>query len=354
MMTVVGWPYTKASAFNPYVKLLYDGIQQAGHGVTDMHLTRLHRLKGERVLHLHWPDYYLANAHWAVATVRGCLYLVVCAYAKALGFRLVWTTHNLEPHRNHHPRTFALFQRSFLCLLDGSISLTQAAAGLARARMPRLQRLPMAVIPHGHYRGCYPDQTTRIAARERLGLSPDAKVVLFVGGLHPYKNVDALVEAFCRLDDEHAMLVIAGAPAAEAMAVEAARWPLRHPGIRTLPRFLPDEELQYLFRSADLCVLPFANILNSGSLFLSLSFDTPVLVPALGSMPEHSRDLGPRWVRLFQGALTPELLAEALDQGQAMKAAGVRAPLDAYGWDRIGEQHADFFTRLLAPEAGRP
>jgi glycosyltransferase involved in cell wall biosynthesis len=353
-MTVVGWPYTKGSAFNPYIKLLYGGIQKAGLTVTDLRPGRLHRLKGDRVLHLHWPDYHFARAHWAVASVRSCLYLLVCAYASALGFRLVWTTHNLEPHRNPHPRTFALFQRIFLSLLDGAIALTQAAADLAQTRLPGLVGLPMAVIPHGHYRGCYPDETTRAAARELLGVPPGARVALFVGGLHAYKNVGALVEAFCRMEDAHAMLVIAGAPATEAMAAEAARWPQRHPGIRTLVRYLPDEELQYLFRAADLCVLPFANILNSGSLFLSLSFDTPVLVPALGSMPEHSRDLGPQWVRLYQGALTPALLEEALDQGRAMKTAGARAPLDAYGWDRIGQQHAAFFTSLFAPEAIRP
>jgi beta-1,4-mannosyltransferase len=65
-------------------------------------------------------------------------------------------------------------------------------------------------------------------------------------------------------------------------------------------------------RAADLVVLPYREILNSGSAILALSFARPVLVPAQGAMTELQRDMGREWVRTYPGELRPRTLADAL------------------------------------------
>ena len=52
------------------------------------------------------------------------------------------------------------------------------------------------------------------------------------------------------------------------------------------PGFIKDDEFQLFFNAADVTVLPFTNVLNSGSLLLSMSFGSPVIAPRIGSIPE--------------------------------------------------------------------
>ena len=66
------------------------------------------------------------------------------------------------------------------------------------------------------------------------------------------------------------------------------------------------------FSAADLVVLPYERILNSGALILSLTQNKPVLVPALGSMPEHQDTFGDQWISLYTGNLTADHLAAAM------------------------------------------
>ena len=49
---------------------------------------------------------------------------------------------------------------------------------------------------------------------------------------------------------------------------------------------LPEEELSRTLRAADAVVLPFRDILTSGSAILALSHGRPVIAPAMGCLPE--------------------------------------------------------------------
>jgi hypothetical protein len=83
--------------------------------------------------------------------------------------------------------------------------------------------------------------------------------------------------------------------------------------IQVFPEFIDDSKVQYYLGAADLVVLPFADILNSGSALLALSFDRPILVPHLGALPELQERLGSDWVRTYSGPLTAEVLCSAIE-----------------------------------------
>ncbi len=82
-------------------------------------------------------------------------------------------------------------------------------------------------------------------------------------------------------------------------------------------RRIPSNEVQLLFSAADLVVLPFSDIMHSGSAMLALSFDRPVLVPARGSLPELQMRVGSEWVRTYDGELTPTILKDAAALGKS-------------------------------------
>src|SRR6185369_5537793 len=121
---------------------------------------------------------------------------------------------------------------------------------------------------------------SREQARSKLGIRASAKVIGFFGHVELYKGVTELVETFSALPDKDAVLLVAGKsslPSAEQKSIDdiAAK------DTRVVLRleYIPPEEVTSYIRACDLMVLPFREILNSGSALLAASLDRPVLVP---------------------------------------------------------------------------
>src|SRR5690606_10353846 len=131
--------------------------------------------------------------------------------------------------------------------------------------------------------------------------------------LRPYKNVLNLMRVFSEMEHRNARLFIAGAAVPREFASDVIRESRRDPRIRVDTHAIAGNDVQLYMNAADLVVIPFASILNSGSVLLALSFGVPVLVPRTASMPEIRDMAGPDIVHLYDGELTPSHLASALD-----------------------------------------
>jgi len=232
--------------------------------------------------------------------------------ARARGIKIVWTAHNLRSHEGLYPRVEARLWRTLLGRVDAVIALTEAGRDLTLQQFPCLRARPTFVIPHGSYRTAYPAGLTRDTARQGLGLPAGAQVIVSLGQLRPYKNLPHLVYIFRRLPARDVFLVIAGAPSDSALIDELQAAAGSDPRVHLHLHFIPAALLQRYLCAADLIVLPYREILNSGSAILALSFERPVLVPALGALPELQGQMGAAWVRTYEGELRPEMLTEAL------------------------------------------
>ncbi len=149
------------------------------------------------------------------------------------------------------------------------------------------------VIPHGVFHelaaldpaplpaeGPGPPQAASRAARRR------GPIALCFGLMRPYKGLDVLLEAWRRADlPSGAELWMVGRPRMDVSALRAAS----PPGVRWVTRFVSDAELAALFRAADLAVLPYREIDQSGVLYTALAFGTPLLLTAVGGFPEVAR-----------------------------------------------------------------
>ncbi len=49
---------------------------------------------------------------------------------------------------------------------------------------------------------------------------------------------------------------------------------------------IPDDQMQVYLRAADAVVLPYRDVLSSGSAILAMTFGQPVIAPAIGCLPE--------------------------------------------------------------------
>ena len=349
-MRVLAWPAYLNRFVNPYNWLLYTHMTRLGARVEEFSPTRLLRGGRYRIWHLHWPDFILNQTSRRLATAWLALLLRLLDVAHRRGVKVVWTVHNLRAHEGYHPALERWFWPRFTRRLDGYISLTEASRRAAVARFPALRDLPGGVVPHGHYRGVYPDSLTRAEARAALELPQRARVYLFIGHLRPYKSVPALVAAFRRLTDPRAVLVVAGRPHAPELRAEVERAAGDDPRVRLYLGFVPGRRVQLYLRAADLVVLPYAEILNSGSSLLALSFDRPILVPEKGSLLELQAQVGADWVRTYRGALGADALADGMRWALETPRSEL-APLEAFDWDAVARGTLEEYGRVCGDGA---
>jgi len=56
--------------------------------------------------------------------------------------------------------------------------------------------------------------------------------------------------------------------------------------INIIARHILEEEIELIFKAADLVVLPYTEASQSGVLFMSYAYGKPVIAPALGGFPD--------------------------------------------------------------------
>jgi glycosyltransferase involved in cell wall biosynthesis len=197
------------------------------------------------------------------------------------------------------------------------------------------------VIPHGLLRpAATPDATLPPELPAFAG-----PVVLCFGLLRPYKGLDVLVEAWRGV--EGAELWIVGAPRMDTAPLHAAA----PPGVRFVERFVSEGEAAALFRRADLAVLPYREIDQSGVLFTALSFGVPLVLTDVGGFPEIAGAGAAALVpandpRALHAALT-SLLADPARR-TALAAAATKLAEERHHWATIARAHLELYASLLA------
>jgi len=353
-LRILAWPAFNTREQNPYAYLLYSHMQAAE--VDEFSIGRLLARRYD-VWHIHWPEMFLnVEKTPAAAGLKTQAALSLIDFARRRGTKIVWTVHNLASHEHRYPQIEKWFWRAFLRRLDGFITLSESGLLSARERFPELRTLPGTVVPHGHYRGEYPDDR-REDCREQLGIPANAKVVLFFGWIREYKNVPGLIAAFRGLNDSDAALCIAGREFSKSGGTTRQTL-TRQTSVRELTagdsrihlhlRHVRNEEVQTFFGAADLVALPYREIQNSGTALLALSFNKPVLVPRKGAMAELQALVGTDWVRTYEGELTTGELAGALQWEQKANRSG-NAPLDTLDWNSVAEQTLAAYRNVLFP-----
>ncbi|MFN0071046.1 MAG: glycosyltransferase [Chloroflexota bacterium] len=325
-MRVAFFPSVEEHTGNPYWALLRDGLQAQGVRVmrsseAELSMAWLIRNRARvDVLHFHFvQQFYAYNTHYARLrwVLRFARNMVA---ARALGYRTVFTLHDLTPTYPLKPQWVDYLGHLLAVQLTNSvIVMCQEARRLLAQRYGR--RAGVAIVPHPHFMDSYANTIDRAAARQRLQLEPIEQVILFLGGVRQNKGIEQLLEAFGQLHGSHLRLMVVGGTHTELDAPYMAQvrtLASRDPRVRLDPRYIPDDEIQVFMNAADLVVIPFTRILNSGSAMLAMSFGKAVVVPELGCLPEllgndagflYDSDRPNALLRTIQRALADDLTA---------------------------------------------
>jgi beta-1,4-mannosyltransferase len=311
---------------NPYQYLMMEGLRknpelEVFHGKSGKFFALLRTAISQRpdYIHVDWlHQYYLRKKHW-MTWVQFPFFAVELLLLKMFcKVHLTWTLHNIQPHDRPYfgPYKWArqLFAKHCVWIRVFSENTIGRASEVLKCDADKFRG-----IPEGSYVGYYPNEITQKEAREKLSILESERVFLFLGLIKPYKGLEELIEAFQYLNPENARLLIAGKPIDQTYFQNIANL-IHSEKIEIHPKFISNEELQVYFNAADVVVLPFKKIENSGSAILAMGFAKVIIAPNTGSVTKR---LDQQKEFLFnQGELGKKLLEAATIPIDKLRAIG--------------------------------
>jgi glycosyltransferase involved in cell wall biosynthesis len=281
-------------------------------------------------------------------------------YYKLLGRKIVLTAHNVNAGMRDSTDTWlnSVTLKSQYRLSDHIFVHTEQM----RSDLVQAFGVPVAsvsVIRYGINNAVPTTALTPEEARERLGIQRREKTLLFFGNIAAYKGLEHLIAAFERLvaaGGVYRLLVAGRAKEASDPYVASIRRMLDREIVRDRAvlriEFIPDDEIELYFKAADICVLPYTRIFQSGILFLAYSFGLPVIVSDVGSLredvvegktgyvcrPEDPADLATTIERYFAS----ELYAGLEENRDRIR----RDVTDQHSWDAVGERTRSVYAQV--------
>jgi len=315
-------------------------------------LLAIGRLRGYRILHVHWVySFGVAWAHGRRARrVVERWYSFTLAVASALGLKMVWTAHNLVPHEPVFVDDVAA-RRALVARCDAVIAHDDSAATIVRTWGARR----VAVVPGGVELRANSDTLRRTQACAAIAADPRPMRALFFGSIRDYKGVDVLLDALASLHPDVALHVDVVGP-----CLDPARRTVLEAMVRRMPvpervdarfDYVPDDELAAHIAASDFGVFPFRSVTNSSSVLHSLAAGLPVIIPslaALGDVPEGAAiryqpaDGRDGLVHALTAAATMDCVQRAAMVASAVEFASTRT------WPKAAAATWVIFEELLA------
>lgn len=215
-------------------------------------------------------------------------------YYKLLGKRVVFTAHNVNAgKRDENDSWLNRMSLNVQYRLSDHIFVHTEGMKSEMAFEFRIPDSKISVIPFGINNTVPNTLLSYSQAKGQLGISKDDKVLLFFGNIAPYKGLEYLVDAFNELlkEDGNYRLLIVGSPKGPATYWNQIRRGIETSGIanRVIEKieYVPDEETELYFKAADVLILPYTHVFQSGVLFLGYSFGLPAIAAGVGSLNEE-------------------------------------------------------------------
>jgi len=285
---------------------------------------------GGKIVHLHFFTFRSVD-------------LMVIALARSMSFKVIATLHDVS---SFHKQANRFVERSSYKLIDGIIVHNQSSMDALNQKS--FVSSPVRIIPHGNYLPFI--ESLIYPAKRNVPFR-----VLFFGQIKTVKGLDVLIKAIKLVKDKsyNVELVIAGkAWKSDLNLYEELINDLKLSNdIETHFRYIKDEEIASFYEGADLVILPYREIYQSGVLLLTMSYGRPVLCSDLSPFKEFvaqgengflfrsedHEDLAKQICYLIDH---PEALISAANQSNLM----IRQKFD---WSNIGQLTKDFYEQIL-------
>lgn len=296
---------------NPYQGLLYSNIKKK-RNITVTHMDKgffskhyllfvllfpflllYYRLKSYTIFHLHWQHFVFPIFNKDLKRIISTIYLIFCiSLIKLLGFKLIWTIHNIVPHERLYVND--LWVTKFIINKSDYVIIHSTHTKDTLEKL-NISLKKFSVIPQGTYANIYKDSISRAEARKYFKIKDSDFVILFFGQIRRYKGLDNLIKIFDEMSSKSKSLklLVAGHCFDPQYKIELTKKLNQNPKKITYKlKYIPDDQIQYYFKAADVSIFPFKNLTNSSSAILSLTFGLPIIAPLIGNFRDFPEEVG--------------------------------------------------------------
>jgi len=289
--------------------------------------------------------------------------VLLMLYYRMLGKRVVLTAHNVNAGRRDAKDTpLNRLTLKFQYALSDHIFVHTEKMKQELVDGFGIGSESVTVIPFGINNSVPDTDLTPAQARARLGIGANEKTLLFFGNIAPYKGLEYLVNAFLQVASQNHgyRLIVAGRPKPgsvdgywERIESIIGREPESR-GITLRIEYIPDADTEIYFKAADVLVLPYTDIFQSGVLFLGYSFGLPALVADVGSLKDevHEGENGfvfaPRdaadLARTIERYFASDLFGALAERRCAIREHAART----HSWDTVAEMTRNVYLSSQA------
>lgn len=224
-----------------------------------------------------WHVIGLIYPPWLYGVLEGLWFRAVC-------WRYVLTVHDLLPHDRHTRGNRLLNGLSFRLAHRLVVHTDHMRDELIRRFGVRPERV--TVMEHG----IEPRVSPPVAAPATDTNRPMR--LLFFGIVKQYKGLDVLLDALQTTDMNFSLMIVGFCPN-KALEHDLRARIAAHRAVRSITwrnEFIPEAEVEGLFTHADVLVLPYRHIDQSGVLFQALRYGVPVVASRVGSFTQYIND----------------------------------------------------------------
>jgi beta-1,4-mannosyltransferase len=282
------------------------------------------------VMHIHWPEYIVSSSRNTFSIIKGLLAILLIIRLRIRNIPLVWTVHNLKPHE---PTRFYHFIHKFL------VHTRAFKVYMQKGFPPGLRNF---YVPHGNYAELFHKQKN-IDAQEKSVLA------VSFGYVKPYKNIENLIKYFPK---NLGPLVIAGQPITSDYGNHLQDFLAKihtNPAVRLEFMQLSEKEMLELILSAEIAVLPYKEIYNSGAVLLALSAPIPVIVTDSPSMRDLQAEVGYQWLQIIPTEFNGLNLLNALNTLRVSAySRGHISPLsEIRNWELVAKKYQQVYEGAI-------
>ncbi|MGM0880092.1 MAG: glycosyltransferase family 4 protein [Bacillota bacterium] len=307
-------------------------------------------MKGLLKSYLHARKEEKKIAHFHIFQITMLEWLTV-KLARWFGFRIVVTAHDVESFadNNQSQLVSSVYEMADRVIAHNMVSKRELVEKLG------LHPDKINTIPHGHYINTIGERLTKEAARAKLKLQVSGPVLLFFGQIKKVKGLEVLLEALSivKQSQPSVKLLIAGKLWNNDFSVYEpiiAKHGLEENLILHI-RYIPVEWVDAYFQAADMVVLPYRKIYQSGVLLQSMSYGRPVVVSDIEGMTEVVTN-GKTGYVFKEGS--PQHLADKLIEALSDKTEmenmgqhGFESIQSRHDWSEIGRTTANAYSAAM-------
>lgn len=337
---------------NPYQQLLTKHLEQVGVEVENFNHNSIIFLTAEvldwkpDIIHFHTLYPFFLSSNRFTFLCKFFTFFSQVLILKLMGVKMIWTVHDLKNHENIQVQSERIFNIFFARCADAIITHCEIAKREVVKSFRFKKDFKILVIPHANYIGCYENTINRLEAQTKLGIKDPKLILLFLGLIRSYKGVPELIDAFKQLESEGVYLVIAG-KAPNELAEQIRQTIIGYDNIKFIPGFVADDQIQVYMNACDVVVLPYRDILTSGSLILAMSFGRACIAPRKGCIKEVLDDGGGFLYEPDDEEGLNSAIAMALQKKSDLLRMGEhnRQMIEEWNWERIAQMTFKVYQR---------